>query len=222
MASLTVMEPDKEPRTIPLGDDPLVIGRSHSKCTLTFDFLGISGKHCEIVRAGETFKIIDLDSANHTFVNGRMIAEHYLNQGDRIALGVIILIFNNETQKQPAKAQSKVTPAAEPVPAADSGTFSEPTFIMQGVKLQKKMMQIRSGSTAAVDDEGEPLKEAARRPPTGAKARDYADAVNKAEKADAPASSNEGLVRWLFFVLGFFAAASLAFGLAVYLKVLNF
>lgn len=222
MASITVMEPDKEPRTIPLGDDPLVIGRSHSKCKLTFDFLGISGTHCEIVKSGDTFKIIDLDSANHTFVNGRMIAEHYLNQGDRIALGVIILIFNNETQKQLAKAQTKVTPAVDPAPAADGGTFSEPTFIMQGVKLQKKMLQLRSGKTEAVDDEGEPLKDAVRKPPAEATARDYANAVNKSEKADAATSSNEGLVRWLFFVLGFFAAASLAFGLAVYLKVLNF
>ena len=222
MASITVMEPNKEPRTLPLGDGPMVIGRSHSKCKLAFDFLGISSTHCEIVESGETFKIIDLNSANHTFVNGRMIAEHYLNQGDRIALGVIILIFNNETQKQPAKAQSKVTPAAEPAPAAESEAFSEPTFIMDGQKLQKKMQQLRSGKIEAVDDEGEPSKVAGRKPPTGAKARDYANAVNKAEKADASSSSYEPLVRWLFFILGFFAAASLAFGLAIYLKVLNF
>ena len=140
MASLTIQEPDKEPRTITLGTEPLVIGRSQVKCQLTFDFLGLSGRHCEIVQAGETYKIIDLESANGTFVNTRHVADYYLNHGDRIALGVIILTFNNESQRQPVKSptakSTAKTPAVEAAAAPPPQTYAEPTFIMDGQKLR--------------------------------------------------------------------------------------
>ncbi|MEI6233760.1 MAG: FHA domain-containing protein [Planctomycetota bacterium] len=212
MASLTIMEPDKEPRTIALGDDPLIIGRSQSKCGLTFDFLGMSGRHCQITKIGETHKLIDLESANGTFVNNRSIAEHYLNHADRIALGVIILIFNNESQKQPLKIVSPKSTTQAPAvePGALSGvkppsTYSEPTFLMDGQKLREKMERLRSGKFDGVTDGNAGLHAAANAATTpngeaiGATARDYAKAASATE-------SKPKDLRWLFFALGFAAA----------------
>jgi pSer/pThr/pTyr-binding forkhead associated (FHA) protein len=221
MASLIIKEPDKEPRTLILGSEPLVIGRSQSRCTLTFDFLGLSAKHCEIVNAGETFKIVDLDSANHTFVNNKEIVEHYLNHGDRIALGVIILTFNNEGQKQPppragAKPRSSANaPAIAENSGAPSEPFKEPTFIMDGEKLRKKMDMLRSGKIESLKDVP-PTEEGGPKQSVGGTAKDYAKA---AEADDAKAHTD---FRWLFFALGFFIAVALSFSLGMLFKVLKF
>ena len=187
---------------------------------MTFDFLGLSGRHCEIVPAGETFKLRDLESANHTFVNNREIVEHYLNHGDRIALGVIILTFNNEAQKQPPKRTSGKTSGGTPIPAAPvappPGTYAEPTFIMEGDKLRKKMEQLRSGKIGGVDAD----ETVAQPPPGGGTAKDYARAAQAAH--DAVKAPKGGDHRWLFFVLGFFMAFALAFALGFFLHIIKF
>ena len=221
MASLTIKEPDKDARTLILGAEPLIIGRSQSRCTLTFDFLGLSGKHCEIVQAGETYKLVDLDSANHTFVNNKEITEHYLNHGDRIALGVIILTFNNENQKPPPPPRAGAKPRSSTnAPAvaenfdAQTNTFKEPTFIMDGEKLRKKMEMLRSGKIESLKDV--PTEEGAPKQSIGGTAKDYAKA---AEADDANAHKD---YRWLFFVLGFGLALVVAFALGLLFKVLKF
>ena len=221
MATLTIKEPDKEPRTIPLGPEPLIIGRSQSRCTLTFDFLGLSAKHCEIVPVGETFKLVDLDSANHTFVNNKEIVEHYLNHGDRIALGVIILTFNNEGQKQPppragAKPRSSTNaPGVAQNFDAPSDTYKQPTFIMDGEKLRKKMDMLRSGKIESLKDVPA-TEEGGPKHAVGGTAKDYA----KAAETEVPKTHTD--FRWLFFALGFFLAMALAFSLGMWFRVLKF
>lgn len=60
----------------------ILIGR-HPSCHVQFaaDLTHISRKHAEIIRDGNQFKLID-HSANGTFVNGKMIKEIYLKDGD--------------------------------------------------------------------------------------------------------------------------------------------
>lgn len=55
----------------------------------------ISRQHARIVLRGQELFIFDLDSKNGTFVNGQRIKEQRLRDGDRIALGTIILLFRN-------------------------------------------------------------------------------------------------------------------------------
>ncbi len=222
MATLTIKEPDKEPRVLTLGAEPLIIGRSQTRCNLTFDFLGLSAKHCQIVQAGETFKLVDLDSANHTFVNGREIVEHYLNHGDRIALGVIILTYNDENQKQPpprAGAQRRSSSRSPAIQTSDpvSNTFKDPTFIMEGKKLQEKMELLRSGKLDSIKDDmpGEERSLAARSP-SGGTAKEYARAA-EAGTAKVPRD-----MRWLFFALGFFLALALCVALGIFFMIFKF
>ena len=62
----------------------ILIGR-HRDCQVQYpkDVITISRKHARIQRDGNRFKIID-QSTNGTFVNGKMIAEAYLNNKDVI------------------------------------------------------------------------------------------------------------------------------------------
>ncbi|MDP3275942.1 MAG: trypsin-like peptidase domain-containing protein [Deltaproteobacteria bacterium] len=59
-------------------------------CDVSFDpniDLDSSGVHCEIVREGPSFVLVDLQSRNGTFVNGQRISRQPLRQGDLIECG---------------------------------------------------------------------------------------------------------------------------------------
>jgi hypothetical protein len=73
----------------------LRIGRSED-CEITIDNLGVSRYHAEIVKK-DGFNILrDLRSNNGTFVNGRRVDAHNLNDGDEISIGKFSLTFSGE------------------------------------------------------------------------------------------------------------------------------
>jgi len=90
-ASLAVREGDDR-REIPLGADPLAIGRDPQN-VLVLDDRRVSRKHAEIrLRLGR-YMLYDLQSTNGTQVNGRRVSEIVLTDGDRIAIGGVELLF---------------------------------------------------------------------------------------------------------------------------------
>jgi Nif-specific regulatory protein len=78
--------------SIPLAGDDISIGREPSNAISVVD-AGVSRKHCRIVREGEQFKILDLNSRNSTFVNGVPVTERVLVSGDEIKLGNSLFLF---------------------------------------------------------------------------------------------------------------------------------
>lgn len=70
-----------------------VIGRSRD-ADLVIDNLGISRAHAEIVLEKSVPTLRDLKSNNGTFVNGRRITRHNLNDGDEIAIGKFMITFH--------------------------------------------------------------------------------------------------------------------------------
>ncbi len=68
------------------------IGR-RSLNDLTIVGKGISRKHCRIDYDGEFFWLIDCDSHNGTFVNGRRITKCMLYDGDSLRIGHSRLTF---------------------------------------------------------------------------------------------------------------------------------
>lgn len=52
-----------------------------------------SAEHCQIQRFGDTYHILDLNSTNGTFLNGRRILKGKLAQGDVLAIGKLRLRF---------------------------------------------------------------------------------------------------------------------------------
>lgn len=70
----------------PLDDGELVIGRA-AGCQIRVNDQGVSRRHARIVVDGEHVRIADLGSVNGTLVNGDVVTESILNDGDKIRIG---------------------------------------------------------------------------------------------------------------------------------------
>ena len=68
------------------------IGRS-AENSLQIDDLNSSRHHCELHEGKEGFELIDKDSRNGTFVNGRRVTRKSLVGGDKIEIGTTIIYF---------------------------------------------------------------------------------------------------------------------------------
>ncbi len=55
----------------------------------------VSAHHARLVREGGTYRIVDLGSTNHVYVNTQQITSHLLKMGDEIRIGPYKLIFES-------------------------------------------------------------------------------------------------------------------------------
>jgi len=77
---------------VPLGSGPVLIGRDPGN-DVVLDDRRVSRKHAEIrLRLGR-YTLYDLQSTNGTYVNGRRVAEKVLDDGDRVSIGGLELLF---------------------------------------------------------------------------------------------------------------------------------
>ena len=83
----------REGQSLVLGPDPILIGRDPQN-DLVLDDRRVSRKHAEIrLRLGR-YTLYDLQSTNGTYVNGRRVAEKVLEDGDKISVGGLELMFH--------------------------------------------------------------------------------------------------------------------------------
>lgn len=86
---------DAAGREFPLGNAPLILGRS-DKCAVYIADARASRKHAQIAWDGETSMLTDLGSANGTFLNGRRIAApQVLRDGDEITAASAVFTFRD-------------------------------------------------------------------------------------------------------------------------------
>ena len=101
-------------KEIPVEKELITIGRK-SDNDIEIDNLAVSGHHARIFKMEDWFLIEDLDSLNGTFVNGKMIQESPLKNGDEVLIGKHILKFIStdiSTSREP-KAVLKKEEASE-------------------------------------------------------------------------------------------------------------
>jgi hypothetical protein len=91
-AELVLVEKGKATRAFPLERDRVIIGRLAESDVVLSD-PGASRRHAEVRREDGEFIISDLGSTNGTQVNGSMIGEKRLEEGDRITIGRSVLEF---------------------------------------------------------------------------------------------------------------------------------
>lgn len=84
-----------ERRRVPLGAEPLTIGRDVDN-DLVLDDRRVSRRHSEIRSRLGRYTLYDLQSTNGTFVNGRRVAEIALSGGDRIQIGGTELVLEED------------------------------------------------------------------------------------------------------------------------------
>lgn len=89
----------------------LVVGRA-SSATVRLNDDGISRRHCRILTIGGQVIIEDLGSANGTLVNGEMIQQHALKEGDKIRLGATTTLKFTYQDKLDESFQQQMIDAA--------------------------------------------------------------------------------------------------------------
>jgi transcriptional regulator with GAF, ATPase, and Fis domain len=77
---------------IAVGTEPVTIGRDSANAVCLDDPV-ISSRHCQIMREGDAFVLLDRDSKNGTFVNGSAVARAALKHGDEIQIGHARFLF---------------------------------------------------------------------------------------------------------------------------------
>lgn len=127
--------------TFPLAADNQSIGRDSTNW-ISVSGRSVSRKHCILVRAGNEFKIMDLDSKNGTAVNGIPIRERVLQEGDRIELGESVFLFvtseHQETVTQPGNDEGLSAIPTMRLRLEDV-LYLEPEILLTSVPLTKRI-----------------------------------------------------------------------------------
>ena len=89
----------------------IIIGRAMSAQVRLNDD-GISRRHCRILQIGGTVTLEDLGSANGTLVNGEMVQQHPLKEGDKIRLGSTTMLKFTYQDKLDESFQQQMIDAA--------------------------------------------------------------------------------------------------------------
>ena len=93
MASLFVIQGADQGKRFELKSKSMALGRDHSNPIRLHD-TEVSRRHAEVRQVDTTFRIVDLGSANGTYVNGQPVDQSPLNSGDRLQLGQTVMLFN--------------------------------------------------------------------------------------------------------------------------------
>ena len=93
MASLFVIQGADQGKRFELMSSPLALGRDGSNAIRLHD-TEISRRHAELRLESDGYRVVDLHSANGTFVNGEPVDHSPLHSGDRIQLGQTVMLFH--------------------------------------------------------------------------------------------------------------------------------
>lgn len=91
-------------KEVPLARERTTIGRKASN-DIRIDNLAISGEHAAIITMMSDSFLEDLDSTNGTYVNGRPVKKHFLQDGDVIELAKYRLKYVKEASEAAADAE---------------------------------------------------------------------------------------------------------------------
>lgn len=102
---LRVVKGKASEEIIPIRGDRLVMGRRSGEVILPDR--EVSGTHAELSRTPKGFVLRDLGSTNGTFLNGQQIKEELLHNGDELAIGRFLLIFEETRARDTAQSRSR-------------------------------------------------------------------------------------------------------------------
>ncbi len=92
MPRLIVIKGADEGMQFELTDERLTVGRDASNRIRLHD-TEVSRRHAEFVRAADGYRLLDIGSANGTFVNGQAIHDVLVQPGSHIQIGQTVLVY---------------------------------------------------------------------------------------------------------------------------------
>ncbi len=108
MATLLVIHGLEQGKRFTLDQPVTRLGRDSSN-TIRVPDSEISRHHAEIRREDDGFSIVDLNSSNGIYVNGRRVPQARLDTGDRVQLGQTVFLFGAGTTVARADLAKKIT-----------------------------------------------------------------------------------------------------------------
>lgn len=133
MPKLVIRSESGESVSHDLIEDSYTVGRAPEN-SIRLDDVSVSGRHAEIMVAGESCYLRDLGSTNGTVVNGKPVTEAQLRAGDRVRFGKVEACYECENvaaaQPLPELAEVEARPAessARPVDFANASPFQART-----------------------------------------------------------------------------------------------
>ncbi len=124
MASLFVIQGADQGKRFEFKSSPVALGRDNSNAIRLHD-TEVSRRHAELRQDEEAYRIVDLGSANGTFVNGQPIDQAPLHSGDRLQLGQTVMLFNEGTAEPQARPDGAGRPAEQEQPRRPLGDPQE-------------------------------------------------------------------------------------------------
>jgi pSer/pThr/pTyr-binding forkhead associated (FHA) protein len=127
MPRLILRSPEMGPITHELTDEAITLGRSPDNM-IVLDDPSVSGRHAQLQRSGDVYRLKDLESTNGTHVNNETITEVTLRIGDRLRFGKVEARFEADpsggVQPLPAPAAIEAKPAETSVRPSDFANAS--------------------------------------------------------------------------------------------------
>jgi signal transduction histidine kinase len=93
LASLFVIQGADQGKRFELKDRAVGLGRENSNPIRIHDH-EVSRRHAEVRRDADGYRVVDLGSANGTYLNGRAIESATLKSGDQVRLGQTVILFD--------------------------------------------------------------------------------------------------------------------------------
>src|SRR5688500_1129778 len=80
------------PRDVQLELDEIVLGRALD-AQVSIDSGAVSRRHAALVRKGDHYTCVDLESSNGVFVNGQRVSSQELKDGDSVQVGDALFLL---------------------------------------------------------------------------------------------------------------------------------
>lgn len=127
--SLEVLNGCAQGKRLFLTDDrqEIILGRDPDADFAINEYV-ISRRHAKIVNQWGGIILTDLESKNGTYINGHRVQEETLHDGDRIAMGTIVLLYRNPREinlKELGEEIVKSRPPKEPPAKAETTEAAE-------------------------------------------------------------------------------------------------
>lgn len=106
VAKLITTSADGEKKEYLLTSETVTIGRKPSN-DIPIDNLSVSGRHAQVITILEDSFLEDLGSTNGTYVNGKLVKKHALEDGDSITLGKYQITYHNSTSRSAEEGYEK-------------------------------------------------------------------------------------------------------------------
>ena len=147
MPTLTILTGPNQGQTVSITGSEFVIGRDPA-CQWQLDLPSVSRHHVRIDKLGSQWRVKDLGSANGTQRNGQEIEECDLVSGDRLSIGDVPLVFEDD----PVAGPVVVAPPAAPVPAPASAPAPAAVGDMQAIvqEMSEKTRVIEAEISKAI------------------------------------------------------------------------